>query len=239
MDVYEVKSLRERLVGNRYPGRGIVVGKTPDGKHAAIAYFIMGRSANSRNRIFAERDGALYTEPYDASKVEDPSLIIYAAVRRRENCLIVTNGNQTDTIYEGLQEGKTFSAALEQREFEPDGPNWTPRISAMLTFGAGDFTYEMSILKSGDRAGSYCNRFTYSYGAEAGLGHFLHTYVCDGNPIPTFHGEPERVSIPNEIDELTKTLWESLDEENKISLYVCYTDLETGAEESRLVNKNV
>ena len=239
MDVYEVKSLGERLVGNRYPGRGIVVGKTPDGKHAAVAYFIMGRSANSRNRVFAERDGALYTEPYDASKVEDPSLIIYAAVRRWKNCLIVTNGNQTDTIYDGLTEGKTFSAALSQREFEPDGPNWTPRISAMLTFDAGNFTYEMSILKSGDRAGSYCNRFTYSYGTEAGLGHFLHTYVCDGNPIPTFQGEPERVAIPNEIDELTKILWESLDEENKISLYVCYTDLETGAEESRLVNKDV
>lgn len=239
MDVYEVKSLEERLVGNRYPGRGIVVGKTPDGKHAAIAYFIMGRSANSRNRVFAERNGALYTEPFDASRVEDPSLIIYAAVRRYQNRLIVTNGNQTDTIYDGLVAGKSFSAALSEREFEPDGPNWTPRISAMLTFDAGNFTYEMSILKSGDRAGSYCNRFTYSYGTEAGLGHFLHTYVCDGNPIPTFQGEPERVAIPNEIDELTKILWESLDEENKISLYVCYTDLETGAEESRLVNKNV
>ncbi len=238
MDVYEVKTLRERLTGNRYPGRGIVIGKTPDGSKAAIAYFIMGRSANSRNRIFTEKNGEIFTEPFDASKVEDPSLIIYAAVRSFENHLIVTNGNQTDTVYDGLRAGGSFESALETREFEPDGPNWTPRISGMLTFTDGDFTYKMSILKSGDRAGTFCNRFTYFYGAAAGLGHFLHTYVCDGSPIPTFQGEPERVAIPDSIDVLTEELWNSLDVENKISLYVRYTDLADGAYEDRLVNKN-
>jgi len=238
MDVYEVKTLEERLAGNRYPGRGIVIGKTPDGSKAVAAYFIMGRSANSRNRIFTEKDGEIFTEPFDASRVEDPSLIIYAAVRSFENHLIVTNGNQTDTIYDGLRAGGSFESALEPREFEPDGPNWTPRISGMLTFADRDFTYKMSILKSGDRAGSFCNRFTYSYGAEAGLGHFLHTYVCDGNPIPTFQGEPERVAIPDSIDTLTEALWNSLDAENKISLYVRYVDLATGACEERMVNKN-
>ena len=239
MDIYEIKTLGERLRGNRYPGRGIVIGKTPDGTKAVAAYFIMGRSANSRNRVFTEKNGEVFTEPFDASKVEDPSLIIYAAIRSFENNLIVTNGNQTDTIYDGLAAGKTFSAALESREFEPDAPNWTPRISGILTFADGDFTYQMSILKSGDRAGSFCNRFTYSYGAAAGLGHFIHTYVCDGNPIPTFQGEPERVAIPNDIDAMTDELWSSLDAENKISLYVRYTDLTTGAAESRMVNKNV
>ena len=238
MDVYEVKTLHDRLAGNRYPGRGIVIGKTPDGKKAAVAYFIMGRSANSRNRVFTEKDGEIFTEPFDAAKVEDPSLIIYAAVRSYENHLIVTNGNQTDTIYDGLKAGGTFASALETREFEPDRPNWTPRISGMLTFAGGDFSYKMSILKSGDREGSFCNRFTYSYGTEAGLGHFIHTYVCDGNPIPTFQGEPERVAIPDRIDELTDELWNSLDAENKISLYVRYVDLATGAYEDRLVNKN-
>ena len=238
MNVYEVSTLRERLAGNRYPGRGIVVGKTADGKKAAAAYFIMGRSANSRNRVFAEEQGAVYTKPFDASKVEDPSLTIYAAVRTYENRLIVTNGDQTDTVYDGLRAGKGFAEALTAREFEPDGPNWTPRISALLTFADGDFTYEMSILKSGDAAGSFCNRFTFSYGAAAGVGHFLHTYVCDGSPIPTFQGEPERVAIPDSIDALTETLWDSLDAENKISLYVRYTDLASGAVETRLINKN-
>ena len=238
MNIYEVQTIRARLSGNRYPGRGIILGKTPDGTKAVSAYFIMGRSANSRNRVFAERGGAIYTEPFDAAKVEDPSLIIYAAVRSYENHLIVTNGNQTDTIYDGLKAGKSFADALTAREFEPDAPNWTPRISGMLTFADGDFSYQMSILKSGNAAGSYCNRFTYSYGAEAGLGHFLHTYVCDGNPIPTFQGEPERVAMQNDIDELTTELWESLDTENKISLYVRYTDLANGAYEERIKNKN-
>lgn len=238
MNIYEIKTLSERLDGNRYPGRGIVIGKTPDGKKAAIAYFIMGRSANSRNRVFTEKNGEIFTEPFDASKVEDPSLIIYAAVRSYENKLIVTNGNQTDTIYDGLAAGKSFSQALTSREFEPDAPNLTPRISGMLTFEGNDFTYEMSILKSGDAAGTFCNRYTFSYGASAGLGHFLHTYVCDGNPIPTFQGEPERVAMDDDIDAFTTDLWNALDAENKISLYVRYTDLATGAVESRMVNKN-
>lgn len=239
MNVYETKTLAERLAGNRYPGRGIVIGETPDGKHAVAAYFIMGRSANSRNRIFTEKDGAVYTEPFDASKVEDPSLIIYAAVRQYQNNLIVTNGNQTDTIYDGLAFGKSFDEALESRCFEPDAPNWTPRISGLLTFENNSFTYKMSILKSGDAEGSFCNRYGYHYGAKAGVGHFIHTYLCDGNPIPTFCGEPERVSIPDSIDELTGSLWNALDADNKISLYVRYTDLATGETESRLVNKNL
>ena len=238
MNIYEIKTLSERLEGNRYPGRGIVIGKTPDGKKAAIAYFIMGRSANSRNRVFTEKNGEIFTEPFDASKVEDPSLIIYAAVRSYGNKLIVTNGNQTDTIYDGLAAGKSFSQALTSREFEPDAPNLTPRISGMLTFEGNDFTYEMSILKSGDAAGTFCNRYTFSYGASAGLGHFIHTYVCDGNPIPTFQGEPERVAMDDDIDAFTTDLWNALDAENKISLYVRYTDLATGAVESRMVNKN-
>ena len=238
MNIYEIKTLSERLEGNRYPGRGIVIGKTPDGKKAAIAYFIMGRSANSRNRVFTEKNGEIFTEPFDASKVEDPSLIIYAAVRSYENKLIVTNGNQTDTIYDGLAAGKSFSQALTSREFEPDAPNLTPRISGMLTFENNDFTYEMSILKSGDAAGTFCNRYTFSYGASAGLGHFIHTYVCDGNPIPTFQGEPERVAMDDDIDAFTTDLWNALDAENKISLYVRYTDLATGAVDSRMVNKN-
>lgn len=238
MNIYEIKSMSQRLEGNTYPGRGIVIGKSADGKSAVTAYFIMGRSANSRNRIFTEKDGAVYTEPFDASKVEDPSLIIYAALRQYENNLIVTNGNQTDTVYEGLAAGKSFDEALATREFEPDGPNWTPRISGMLTFDGGDFTYKMSILKSGDAEGSFCNRFGFHYVPKAGLGHFIHTYVCDGNPIPTFQGEPERVSIPNDIDAFTNEIWNVLDENNKISLYVRYIDLETGKETCRMINKN-
>ena len=230
--------LQELLSENTYPGRGIIIGKSANGKYACSAYFIMGRSANSRNRIFVERDGVLYTEPYDVSRVEDPSLIIYAAQRRYGNRLIVTNGDQTDTIYEGLRAGKTFSEALESRAFEPDFPNLTPRISGMLTFSEQDFRYEMSILKSADAAGSACNRYTFSFAALPGLGHFLHTYVCDGNPLPTFQGEPERVSVPDDIDAFTASLWDALDAENRISLYVRYTNLETGAEENRLINQN-
>ena len=238
MNIYEIKSMHQRLDGNTYPGRGIVIGKSADGKSAVTAYFIMGRSANSRNRIFTEKDGAVYTEPFDASKVEDPSLIIYAALRQYENNLIVTNGNQTDTVYEGLAAGKSFDDALATREFEPDGPNWTPRISGMLTFDGGDFTYKMSILKSGDAEGSFCNRFGFHYVPKAGLGHFIHTYVCDGNPIPTFQGEPERVNVPNDIDAFTDEIWNGLDENNKISLYVRYIDLETGKQTCRMINKN-
>ena len=238
MNIYKINDIAELLDGNTYPGRGIIIGRTADGTKAATAYFIMGRSANSRNRVFVERDNAVFTEPFDASKVEDPSLIIYAAIREYENNLIVTNGDQTDTIWDGLKAGKTFSAALESREFEPDGPNFTPRISGMLTFGEGDFTYQMSILKSADAEGSACNRFTYKYAPLNGLGHFLHTYVCDGNPIPTFQGEPERIAVCDDIDEETDRLWKSLNEQNKIRLYVRYIDLKTGAVENRLVNKN-
>jgi hypothetical protein len=238
MNIYAINNIGELIKDNTYVGRGIVIGKSADGKKAVSAYFIMGRSANSRNRIFVERDNALFTEPYDASKVEDPSLIIYAAVRRLKNKLIVTNGDQTDTIYNGVNAGLSFAGSLTSREFEPDKPNFTPRISGMLTFDGGDFKYDMSILKSADAEGTACNRYAFSYSPIAGLGHFIHTYVCDGNPIPTFQGEPERVAIPDDIDEFTDTLWANLNEDNKISLYVIYTDLETGKEETRLINKN-
>ena len=238
MNIYEVKTPAQLLEGNTYPGRGIIIGKTPDGKKAVSAYFIMGRSANSRNRVFTQKGDSVYTEPFDASKVEDPSLIIYAAVRKLGNKLIVTNGDQTDTIYEGMVSGKSFDESLTTREFEPDGPNWTPRISGLLTFENGDFTYQMSILKAGDAEGSFCNRFGFHYGAKAGLGHFIHTYVCDGNPIPTFQGEPERLAICDDLDEMTGSIWNALDADNKISLYVRYTDLATGEYEDRLLNKN-
>ena len=238
MNIYEIPAIADRIRGNSYVGRGIVIGKTADGKKACSAYFIMGRSANSRNRVFTVRDDAVFTEPFDASKVEDPSLIIYAAIREYENKLIVTNGDQTDTIYNGLKAGDTFAGALTTREFEPDAPNFTPRISGMLTFRDGDFTYDMSILKSADAEGTACNRYTFNYPALAGLGHFIHTYVCDGNPIPTFQGEPERVAIPNDIDAFTADLWDALDEDNKISLFVRYTDLATGETDDRLINKN-
>lgn len=238
MNIYKINEIDELIKGNSYVGRGIVIGKSEDGKKAVSAYFIMGRSANSRNRVFVERDGALFTEPFDASKVEDPSLIIYAALREIDNKLIVTNGDQTDTIYEGIKAGKGFACSLKSREFEPDAPNLTPRISGMIEFGKNDFTYKMSILKSADAEGTACNRYTFDYTALAGLGHFIHTYVCDGNPIPTFQGEPERVKICNCIDCFTEKLWNALDENNKISLYVRYTDIETGKVESRLINKN-
>ena len=238
MDIYKINNIDELIAGNSYVGRGIVIGKSENGKKAVSAYFIMGRSANSRNRVFSEKDGAVFTEPFDATKVEDPSLIIYAAIRSFENKLIVTNGDQTDTIYEGLKNGKDFAEALRTREFEPDAPNFTPRISGMLTFADGDFTYKMSILKSADKEGGACSRYTFDYPSVAGLGHFIHTYVCDGNPIPTFQGEPERVAIGNNIDAFCETLWNALDADNKISLYVRYTDLETGAEENRMINKN-
>lgn len=238
MNVYEVNEITALLKGNTYPGRGIVLGKTPDGKKAVAAYFIMGRSANSRNRVFTEKGDCVFTEPFDASKVEDPSLIIYAAIRKFENKLIVTNGDQTDTIYHGLEAGKSMFESLTTREFEPDAPNLTPRISGMITFADGDMTYDMSILKSADPEGNACNRFSYSYAATPGVGHFIHTYVCDGNPIPTFQGEPERVQTTCCIDCFTNELWDALDENNKISLYVRYTDLETGEVENRMRNKN-
>ena len=238
MEIYRAESIKKVLEGNTYPGRGIIAGKTPDGTKAVIAYFIMGRSANSRNRIFTEEDGSIFTEPFDVSKVEDPSLIIYAAVRQYENKLIVTNGDQTDTIYEGFKNGLSFSEALKSRAFEPDAPNLTPRISAALTFEDGDFSYEMSILKSIDAEGSDCARYTFAYPSKPGLGHFIHTYVCDGNPIPAFQGEPERIAIDDDIDKFIEDVWDALDADNRISLYVRYTDLETGAVDASIINKN-
>lgn len=238
MNIYQNVSMKELVKGNSYVGRGIVIGKTEDGTKAAVAYFIMGRSENSRNRIFREEGENVMIYPFDESKVADPSLIIYAPIRKLENQLIVTNGDQTDTIYDFVKEGKTFEAALETREFEPDAPNWTPRISGMLTLGEGNFTYKMSILKSADAEGSACNRYTFSYAARNGLGHFIHTYACDGNPLPTFQGEPERTVIPNDIDAFAAEIWGNLNEQNKISLYVRYIDLKTGTVENRMYNKN-
>ena len=234
---YDLKTL---LSENSYPGRGIVIGKSADGKNAMIAYFIMGRSENSRNRIFERFDGGMRTKAFDESKLSDPSLIIYNPYLSANggNMDIVTNGDQTDTVYDGLVAGKSFEEALRSRCFEPDAPNFTPRISGMMTFTDGDFTYKMSILKSADEKGSVCNRYTFEYAPICGLGHFLHTYNCDGNPIPTFTGEPERVAIPNDIDAFTKTLWENLNEQNKISLYVRYIDLATAQIENRMINKN-
>ncbi len=236
MEIYKISSPEELIKGNSYVGRGIVLGRTPDGR-AVSAYFIMGRSANSRNRVFALDEGVLYTRPYDESKVADPSLIIYAALRKFENKLIVTNGDQTDTVWEGLKQGVSFGDSLKARCFEPDAPNLTPRISGMISFAGGSFSYELSILKSADAAGTACNRYLFSYEALPGLGHFLHTYVCDGDPIPTFQGEPERMAMSDDLDGFTSSLWDSLDPDNKISLYVRYTDPATGAFEDRLINK--
>ena len=239
MNIYKINTPEELIAGNSYVGRGIVIGKTPDAKKAVFAYFIMGRSANSRNRIFSEKEnGEVIIYPHDYSKVEDPSLIIYSPVKCHKNSVIVTNGDQTDTIYNFLCQGKSFEDALKTRAFEPDYPNLTPRISGIMDFAGGDFTYKMSILKSADPEGTACNRYTYSYNALAGLGHFIHTYICDGNPIPTFCGEPERMAISNDIDEFADRIWNALDEQNKISMYVRYIDLETGAVENRMVNKN-
>ncbi len=237
MGIYDIESMGKRIHGNSYVGRGIVIGKSEDGKKAVFAYFIMGRSENSRNRIFIEDGNEVIIHPFDASKVADPSLIIYSPVRVIGNNVIVTNGDQTDTVYDFIKEGKTFEQALDTRCFEPDAPNFTPRISGILNFDNG-YSYKMSILKSADPEGTECNRYTFSYNALDGLGHFIHTYNHDGNPIPTFTGEPERVSIPNCIDEFTNDIWTELDEQNKISLYVRYIDLETGSVENRMINKN-
>jgi hypothetical protein len=239
MNVYEIHEIGKLIQNNPYVGRGIVIGKSKDGKKAAIAYFIMGRSENSRNRVFIEKaNGDVITAPFDESKVEDPSLIIYSAIRRYENQLIVTNGDQTDTIYDGLAKKGCMFRSLKTRAFEPDAPNFTPRISGVLTFLPNDFSYQMSILKSADSNGTACNRYLFDYTALAGVGHFIHTYVTDGNPIPTFQGEPERVEIPDNIDEFTNTIWNNLNASNKISLYVRYIDIATGKEENRLINKN-
>ncbi len=240
MNVYETKSIKERIEGNPYVGRGLVAGMSEDGNYAVSAYFIMGRSANSRNRVFVMHGEDMYTEPFEPEKVEDPSLIIYRALTRYENHLIYTHGDQTDTILKGFEEGKSLAEALKSRTFEPDGPNWTPRISVAMHFGecVKGLTYEMSILKSADPEGKACNRFTFDYEALPGIGHFLHTYITDGNPLPTFCGEPERITIPNDIDELSDAIWNSLDKENKISLYVRYTALSGKSVQERLINKN-
>ena len=234
----ELLDLYEQLKTNAYPGRGIVLGLAPSGKKALIAYFIMGRSANSRNRIFAEEPDGIRTQAADPAKMEDPSLIIYHPVRQMGRGLIITNGDQTDTIRDGLLAGKTFGQALKVRRFEPDEPNWTPRISAILTLAGGDFDYHMSILKSADAEGSACSRFTFAYEALPGLGHFLHTYVTDGDPIPTFQGEPERVAIGDDGEAFTDMIWSGLNADNKISLYTNWIDLATGREEVRIINKH-
>lgn len=237
MNVYKSYDISTLLKDNEYAGRGIVIGTSPDRKNAVCAYFIMGRSENSRNRVFVKEGETLKTEPFDVSKVSDPSLIIYNAVRKTENSLIVTNGDQTDTIYDLMSKGKSFKESLETREFEPDAPNFTPRISGILYFENG-FNYEMSILKSIDENGSECCRYTYSYPSVAGLGHFIHTYNCNGDPLPTFTGEPHRISIKNNIEEFANEIWESLNVDNKISLYVRYTDIETGKYTDKIINKN-
>lgn len=235
MNVYEIGSLAEKLRSNSYPGRGIVLGMTPDGKQSVAAYFIMGRSENSRNRVFIQEPDGIRTEAYDPSKLEDPSLIIYHPVREVGRGLIVTNGDQTDTILEFLERGLPMEQALRTREFEPDGPNWTPRISGLLS---PDGSYKLSILKSADPEGSACARQTFEYPALPGVGHFLHTYVCNGSPIPTFQGEPERVAISGDMAAFTDELWASLDADNKISLFVRYTDLETRTFRQRILNKH-
>lgn len=238
MDVYKIDDIGELLKNNAYAGRGIVIGKTPDGKKAVTVYFIMGRSENSRNRIFKEEGENVTIYPFDESKVEDPSLIIYSPIKKIENKLIVTNGDQTDTIYDFIKKGECFREALKTREFEPDKPNYTPRISGIMNFKDNDFDYSMSILKSLDKDGSACGRYFYDYEAVNGLGHFIHTYVCDGNPLPTFTGEPERVAIENDIDAFADKIWTNLNENNKISLYVRYINIADGTVENRMFNKN-
>ena len=232
-------SLEQELKGNAYPGRGIVIGKSKDGKKAVTAYFIMGRSANSRNRIFAVEGEGIRTEAFDPSKLEDPSLIIYAPVRVLGNRTIVTNGDQTDTIYDGLDNELTFEQSLRTREFEPDAPNYTPRISGVMHVANGKFDYAMSILKSNNGNPDACNRYTFSYeNPVAGEGHFIHTYARNENPLPSFEGEPKLVDITDEIDAFTDLVWNSLNEENKISLFVRFIDIETGKYETRILNKN-
>lgn len=239
MGIYENLEIGKLLESNTYPGRGIIIGKTADGGKAVCAYFIMGRSVNSCNRIFIEQGNEVVIHPFDPSKLQDPSLVIYSPIKVFNNNLIVTNGDQTDTVYDTLSQGGTFEQALDTRQFEPDPPNLTPRISGMLTFNDNDFTYKMSILKSADADGSACNRYTFAYSPVAGVGYFIHTYNCDGNPLPTFTGEPERISISGDIDSFANNIWNSLNTEYKVSLYVRYIDLKDGGTESRLFNKNV
>lgn len=235
----EMISIEKELKENSYPGRGIIVGRSADGTKAVTAYFIMGRSSNSRNRIFVEEGEGIRTQAFDPSKLEDPSLIIYAPVRVLGNKTIVTNGDQTDTIYEGMDKQMTFEQSLRCREFEPDGPNYTPRISAVMHVEGGNYSYAMSILKSNNGNPDSCNRFTFAYNdCPAGEGHFISTYKHDGNPLPSFEGEPKLVSIPDDMDAFANLLWESLNEENKVSLFVRYIDIATGTYESKIINKN-
>ena len=235
MNVYEISHITDKLKNNTYPGRGIILGVTPDGTKKVCAYFIMGRSQNSRNRVFTETADGICTEAFDPSLLQDPSLIIYHPVRMVGDVLICTNGDQTDTIAKAIMDGGTFEEALRTREFEPDGPNWTPRISGIV---AEDGSYKLSILKSADAEGSACVRQFFEYPPMPGVGHFIHTYVTDGNPIPTFQGEPERVDISDDLDTYAGMLWTNLNSDNKVSLFVRYTDIETGEYEQLIVNDN-
>lgn len=232
-------SLEQELKGNTYPGRGIVIGKSADGTKAVTAYFIMGRSSNSRNRIFVTEGQGIRTQAFDESKLEDPSLIIYAPVRVLGNKTIVTNGDQTDTIYDGLDNELTFEQSLRSRKFEPGGPNYTPRISGIMHIANGTFNYAMSILKSNNGNPAASNRYTFSYeNPVAGEGHFIHTYARNEEPLPSFEGEPKLVDIGNNIDEFTNLVWTSLNDDNKVSLFVRFIDIATGEYETRIVNKN-
>ena len=232
-------SLEKELKENAYPGRGIVIGMSPDGRYAVTAYFIMGRSENSRNRIFTPEGEGIRTEAFDPSKLVDPSLIIYAPVRVLGNDTIVTNGDQTDTIYDLMGKGKTFEEALRTRKFEPDAPNYTPRISGIMHIEDGKYGYAMSILKSNNGNGASCNRYTFDYSEPvAGEGHFIHTYMCDGNPLPSFEGEPKLVGLSDNMDEFTEMVWNSLNADNKVSLFVRYINIEDGTYETKIVNKN-
>ncbi|MDD6202438.1 MAG: IMP cyclohydrolase [Lachnospiraceae bacterium] len=235
----EKRDIAAELNSNAYPGRGIIIGKSEDGKYAVTAYFIMGRSENSRNRIFVEEGEGIRTQAFDPSKLTDPSLIIYAPVRVLGNKTIVTNGDQTDTIYEGMDCQLTFEQSLRCREFEPDGPNYTPRISGIMHIEKDKYNYAMSILKSNNGNPDACNRYTFAYeNPVAGEGHFIHTYQCDGNPLPSFEGEPKLIGIQNDIDDFTKLLWDNLNEDNKVSLFVRFINLETLKYETRIVNKH-
>ena len=233
-------NIENELKENAYPGRGIIIGKSADGTKAVTAYFIMGRSENSRNRVFVEDGEGIRTQAFDPSKLVDPSLIIYAPVRVLGNDTIVTNGDQTDTVYEGLEKGLTFEQSLRSRQFEPDEPNCTPRISGLMHIADGEFHYAMSILKSNNGNPKSNNRYTYTYeNPIAGEGRFIHTYMHDGNPLPSFEGEPKWISIPDDMNAFTDALWNSLNEENKVSLFVRYIDIATGTYETKIINKNM
>lgn len=231
-------NIYDELKSNSYPGRGIVIGKSADGKSAVTAYFIMGRSVNSRNRVFTETEDGIKTEAADPSKLSDPHLIIYSPVRVLGNKTIVTNGDQTDTIYELMDKQQTFEQSLRTREYEDDAPNYTPRISGIMHVENGAYNYAMSILKSADGNPGCCERFTYTYTNPLdGVGHFIHTYMGNGNPLPSFEGEPKKVEIPNDIEKFTDKLWEALNEDNKVSLFVRYIDIASGKAVSKVINK--